>query len=96
MKINFGCPYSDRNNGSRALLDAGADINGQRTYSDGTTGDTALAAACFHGHAAAVDALLEAGADVDLAGTHPRFGAAPLAISGYLTQCLYSVFLTYI
>ena len=62
----------------RALLDGGADIDGLVTYSDGTTGITALAAACWRGHTNAVDALLEAGADVDLAGTHPRCGVTPL------------------
>ena len=46
------------NNAVRALLDAGADINGQLTFSDGTTGDTALVEACFCGHAAMADALL--------------------------------------
>ena len=65
----------------RALLDGGADINGQVTFSDGTTGYTALAAACGEGHAAEVDALLEAGADVDLAGTHPECGGTPLGMA---------------
>ena len=45
----------------RALLDAGADINGQVTFSDGTNADTALTAACGEGHAATADALLETG-----------------------------------